>query len=44
MAEDVQVARLAIAAHWAFQKQIHYFANEASSRQGCGFSCGHVWM
>ena len=26
------------------QKQIHYFANEGSSSQGYGFSCGHVWM
>ena len=22
----------------------HYFANEGSSSQGYGFSCGHVWM
>ena len=27
--------------HW---KQRHYFANKGSSSQGCGFSCGHVWM
>ena len=26
------------------QKQRHYFANKGSSSQGCGFSCGHVWM
>ena len=26
------------------QKQRHYFANKASSSQGYGFSCGHVWM
>ena len=26
------------------QKQRHYFANKVSSSQGCGFSCGHVWM
>ena len=27
-----------------FQKQRHYFADQGLSRQGCGFSCGHVWM
>ena len=26
------------------QKQRHYFANKGPSSQGCGFSCGHVWM
>ena len=26
------------------KKQKHYFANKGSSSQGCGFSCGHVWM
>jgi len=26
------------------KKQRHYFANKGSSRQGYGFSCGHVWM
>ena len=26
------------------EKQRHYFANKGSSSQGCGFSCGHVWM
>ena len=26
------------------QKQRHYFANQDSSSQGYGFSCGHVWM
>ena len=26
------------------QKQRHYFANKSPSSQGCGFSCGHVWM
>ena len=26
------------------QKQRHYFANQGSSSQGYGFSCGHVWM
>ena len=26
------------------RKQRHYFANKAPSSQGCGFSCGHVWM
>ena len=26
------------------KKQRHYFANEGSSSQSCGFSCGHVWM
>ena len=26
------------------KKQRHYFANKGPSSQGCGFSCGHVWM
>ena len=26
------------------KKQRHYFANKGLSSQGCGFSCGHVWM
>ena len=26
------------------QKQRHYFANKGPSRQGYGFSSGHVWM
>ena len=26
-----------------FQKQRHYFANKGPSRQGYGFSSGHVW-
>ena len=26
------------------KKQRHYFANKGSSRQGYGFSSGHVWM
>ena len=26
------------------EKQRHYFANKAPSRQGYGFSSGHVWM
>ena len=26
------------------QKQRHYFVNKGSSRQGYGFSSGHVWM
>ena len=26
------------------KKQRHYFANKGPSRQGYGFSCGHVWM
>ena len=26
------------------QKQRHYFANKGLSRQGYGFSSGHVWM
>ena len=26
------------------QKQRHYFANKGASRQGYGFSSGHVWM
>ena len=26
------------------KKQRHYFANKGLSRQGYGFSCGHVWM
>ena len=26
------------------KKQRHNFANKSSSSQGCGFSCGHVWM
>ena len=26
------------------EKQRHYFANKSLSRQGCGFSSGHVWM
>ena len=25
-------------------KSRHCFANKGSSSQGCGFSCGHVWM
>ena len=25
-------------------KSRHYFANNGPSSQGCGFSCGHVWM
>ena len=25
-------------------KQRYYFANKGPSSQGCGFSCGHVWM
>ena len=29
---------------WHIQKQRHYFANNGSSSQGYGFSCGHVWM
>ena len=27
---------------WKMQR--HYFANKGPSIQGCGFSCGHVWM
>ena len=27
-----------------FQKQRHHFADQGPSSQGCGFSCGHVWM
>ena len=26
------------------KKQRHYFANKGLSRQGYGFSSGHVWM
>ena len=26
------------------KKQRHYFANKGPSRQGYGFSSGHVWM
>ena len=26
------------------KKQRRYFANKGLSSQGCGFSCGHVWM
>ena len=26
------------------EKQRYYFANRGPSSQGCGFSCGHVWM
>ena len=26
------------------KQQIHYFANKGPSRQGYGFSSGHVWM
>ena len=26
------------------KKQRHYFADWSPSSQGCGFSCGHVWM
>ena len=26
------------------QQQRHYFANKGPSRQGYGFSSGHVWM
>ena len=26
------------------KKQRYYFANKGPSSQGCGFSCGHVWM
>ena len=26
------------------QKQRHYFANKGPSRQGYGFSSGHVWI
>ena len=26
------------------EKQRHYLANKGPSSQGCGFSCGHVWM
>ena len=26
------------------KKQRHYFANKSLSRQGYGFSSGHVWM
>ena len=29
---------------WHIQKQRHYFANKGLFSQGCGFSCGHVWM
>ena len=25
-------------------KSRHYFVNKGPSSQGCGFSCGHVWM
>ena len=25
-------------------RERHYFANKGLSSQGCGFSCGHVWM
>ena len=25
-------------------KSRHYFTNKGLSSQGCGFSCGHVWM
>ena len=28
----------------AFKKQRHYFVNKGPSRQGYGFSSGHVWM
>ena len=27
-----------------FQKQRHHFADQGPSSQGCGLSCGHVWM
>ena len=27
-----------------YKKQRHYFVNKGPSSQGCGFSCGHVWM
>ena len=26
------------------KKQRYYFANKGPSSQGCGFSCGYVWM
>ena len=26
------------------KKQRYYFANKGPSSQGCGFSCGHIWM
>ena len=29
---------------WHIQKQRYYFANKGLSRQGYGFSSGHVWM
>ena len=28
----------------SISKQRHYFGNKGPSSQGCGFSCGRVWM